>query len=546
MSFRIAPARPETPVTPEPPEGGSGSGQQADDGGGEPDDVRRQLDRARFACCSCLTFSVGGPLCVLSAVLMLLSPPSSRPALVGEFNSAVAAWNASGAGAALAAAAACARSEVARDLCYELRPTGGGDRLADANADADLATYAPLRLSAASQFLLPQSYALGLRRQLNVSLNLNATRAAGARAAGAGPHAINTTTYTAAGGGGGNATLFGVPFDVFRVLRTRATKVVCEARWGSWNGPVVKTNRGQQKRGDCTTHAKITSVCVVLERVSLAWRPVRDGAGQVRGCYGSSAARYSPVDPSKSWHSWDASGVVVEARVSGDPYIDAVRLTGGSLDFGALPQDSEDFASWLLICGLGMTAFVCFCSISTYAAHSRSSVAGVSKRRRHERDAAAQQRQEQELSVEASRDRELQSLIRGSGRQGSLNSASSRFASGRSIQRVAVAAQPEGPPNPTAGEIVAYARAVLGADAVLDIDLLYIAEEALVCPTPLGWQEHYDPERGAVYYVQDHTQQTQWTHPLEQQFVDKFRAAKAQRAAARAPEIEARWAEPPT
>eukprot|EP00741_Cyanophora_paradoxa_P000330 tig00000403_g321.t1 len=81
--------------------------------------------------------------------------------------------------------------------------------------------------------------------------------------------------------------------------------------------------------------------------------------------------------------------------------------------------------------------------------------------------------------------------------------------------------------RPSALEIANFAR-YLGMDPVLDAELLWIAEEALVAPLPDGWGEYYDPD-GFPYYWNAETLESQWQHPLDDYYRDLYRKARSKR-----------------
>ncbi|UPR04646.1 hypothetical protein HOP50_17g79900, partial [Chloropicon primus] len=64
------------------------------------------------------------------------------------------------------------------------------------------------------------------------------------------------------------------------------------------------------------------------------------------------------------------------------------------------------------------------------------------------------------------------------------------------------------------GSEVSEVATRLGIDPVYDTDLLYIAEEFLLTPLPLGWTE-YSNDDGRIYYFNEKSRATQWDHPLE-------------------------------
>eukprot|EP00297_Palpitomonas_bilix_P002142 CAMPEP_0113894910 /NCGR_PEP_ID=MMETSP0780_2-20120614/17026_1 /TAXON_ID=652834 /ORGANISM="Palpitomonas bilix" /LENGTH=1146 /DNA_ID=CAMNT_0000885595 /DNA_START=199 /DNA_END=3639 /DNA_ORIENTATION=- /assembly_acc=CAM_ASM_000599 len=82
-----------------------------------------------------------------------------------------------------------------------------------------------------------------------------------------------------------------------------------------------------------------------------------------------------------------------------------------------------------------------------------------------------------------------------------------------------------GPPKaPEANEIVEYAR-YIGMDPVKDVDLLWIAEEALTAALPDDWEEHFDAE-GNVFYYNKISHVSSWDHPLDSYYKALFQKLK--------------------
>lgn len=59
-----------------------------------------------------------------------------------------------------------------------------------------------------------------------------------------------------------------------------------------------------------------------------------------------------------------------------------------------------------------------------------------------------------------------------------------------------------------------------------DIDLLWIADEALQAEDPEGWEQCESPN-GDMYYMHSVTKQVLWQHPLDYTYQQKYLAAKA-------------------
>ena len=78
----------------------------------------------------------------------------------------------------------------------------------------------------------------------------------------------------------------------------------------------------------------------------------------------------------------------------------------------------------------------------------------------------------------------------------------------------------DGQSGPTAQEIVDYAR-YIGMDPIGDVNLLWIAEEALCASLPEGWTEHTD-QNGNTFYYNSLSGQSSWEHPLDEYYRSLF------------------------
>lgn len=76
----------------------------------------------------------------------------------------------------------------------------------------------------------------------------------------------------------------------------------------------------------------------------------------------------------------------------------------------------------------------------------------------------------------------------------------------------------------SAGQVMTYARH-LGMNLTRDLDLLWIAEQALNAPTPAGWKEH-TTEDGTVYYSNQETGLKTYAHPLDDHFRELYRRSR--------------------
>eukprot|EP00931_Biecheleriopsis_adriatica_P030470 TRINITY_DN17970_c0_g1_i1.p1 TRINITY_DN17970_c0_g1~~TRINITY_DN17970_c0_g1_i1.p1 ORF type:complete len:606 (+),score=91.07 TRINITY_DN17970_c0_g1_i1:51-1868(+) len=77
--------------------------------------------------------------------------------------------------------------------------------------------------------------------------------------------------------------------------------------------------------------------------------------------------------------------------------------------------------------------------------------------------------------------------------------------------------------KPSGCEFEAFAR-YLGIDTDKDKDLLWIAEECLAAPCPAGWSEHVHENR--IFYYDNKTRSSSWTHPLESLHRQTYRTIK--------------------
>lgn len=68
----------------------------------------------------------------------------------------------------------------------------------------------------------------------------------------------------------------------------------------------------------------------------------------------------------------------------------------------------------------------------------------------------------------------------------------------------------------------------LGIDPERERDFLWLARESLVAPLPDGWFHATASESGAPYYYNEHTGESRWDHPCDDQFRQIFRELKLQ------------------
>ena len=75
-------------------------------------------------------------------------------------------------------------------------------------------------------------------------------------------------------------------------------------------------------------------------------------------------------------------------------------------------------------------------------------------------------------------------------------------------------------------DVLEYA-VYLGMDLNIDLEFLWIADEALQAEDPEGWDQAESPN-GDMYYIHTITQQVLWQHPLDYSYQQRYLAAKGQ------------------
>eukprot|EP00403_Amphidinium_massartii_P015431 CAMPEP_0178410414 /NCGR_PEP_ID=MMETSP0689_2-20121128/20967_1 /TAXON_ID=160604 /ORGANISM="Amphidinium massartii, Strain CS-259" /LENGTH=287 /DNA_ID=CAMNT_0020031589 /DNA_START=33 /DNA_END=892 /DNA_ORIENTATION=- len=92
------------------------------------------------------------------------------------------------------------------------------------------------------------------------------------------------------------------------------------------------------------------------------------------------------------------------------------------------------------------------------------------------------------------------------------------------------ATSPERSPDhgTTDPSLLAFARS-LDLDAVLDEDLLWVAQEAFNAKLPAGWTE-YTSEQGQLYYCRQEFGETTWEHPMDHVYRELVQLVKRTRA----------------
>mmetsp|Transcript_82872 Transcript_82872/g.130614 ORF Transcript_82872/g.130614 Transcript_82872/m.130614 type:complete len:155 (-) Transcript_82872:82-546(-) len=82
--------------------------------------------------------------------------------------------------------------------------------------------------------------------------------------------------------------------------------------------------------------------------------------------------------------------------------------------------------------------------------------------------------------------------------------------------------------EPNDQETCDYAK-FLGIDPEFDMDLLYLAKEGLKAPLPVGWKPCQNSE-GNIFYFNTENGKSSWNHPADEEYKQKVKDIKAQRA----------------
>lgn len=71
-------------------------------------------------------------------------------------------------------------------------------------------------------------------------------------------------------------------------------------------------------------------------------------------------------------------------------------------------------------------------------------------------------------------------------------------------------------PCPTGPGPLTQCRRVAGIDPAKEPELLWIAEEGIRAPLPLGYSSHM--ENGEIYFYHDESKASSWEHPLDSHY----------------------------
>ncbi|XP_037935834.1 kinesin-related protein 4 [Teleopsis dalmanni] len=91
--------------------------------------------------------------------------------------------------------------------------------------------------------------------------------------------------------------------------------------------------------------------------------------------------------------------------------------------------------------------------------------------------------------------------------------------------------------QPSAEEINEYAS-LIGIDATKEHYLLYLAKEGLMQALPSDWKICYSEEKGAHYYYNTKTKQSQWDHPLDAVYRELVDQARQKQSISATPTVD--------
>jgi hypothetical protein len=165
------------------------------------------------------------------------------------------------------------------------------------------------------------------------------------------------------------------------VLRTQPFPVVrALLRHAPTPAPELKCRRelsGLYKAGMCWIFSKLARVCVQVSRdpATRLWRlaPRRQGRNESYGCdYASgewAVPHYERVPASHARGSVYLDNVTIQVRSADDPYLSALDITDGALDFGMSASDNRAVGFVMILLGL---VIACPPFYAAYKASTRS------------------------------------------------------------------------------------------------------------------------------------------------------------------------------
>lgn len=168
------------------------------------------------------------------------------------------------------------------------------------------------------------------------------------------------------------------------ILETQAYPILrALIRHAPTPAPELKCQRelqGRYKAGKCWVYSKLVGICVQVHKdpTSKRWsfRPSAPGQNGTYGCdfkFGEWVApRYERVPGPKAHGLVGFDNLTIQVRSSDDPYLLAVNLTDGQLDFGMTSQDDRAVGLVMLALGLIIACPPCFTMYKSYRRDSSS------------------------------------------------------------------------------------------------------------------------------------------------------------------------------
>mmetsp|Transcript_48510 Transcript_48510/g.113561 ORF Transcript_48510/g.113561 Transcript_48510/m.113561 type:complete len:413 (+) Transcript_48510:50-1288(+) len=293
---------------------------------------------AVFSCISLTLIIAGLYFLVDSAV-------GKREELVLEYNAVVEDWVSSGRqifeNLQIAAHATALQAGQQVNISEELLPNDTVDELRDSSGDRDLATYSAL-----------------VYRKWNVRPDFF-------------PQLMDTPTWLSKNDAR-KEPLVSLGIHVQRTFQdqtdlvTEYTEVenIHKRRPPTPGPPAQKCQElsGEWTKGVCLVTRRLTGICVQVAEKDGLWKlaPRDPGNNQSYGCHFLKGewhwAKYEVVPPPRTHgrsHGHKQPGpLVIEVRSATDPYLAALELTGGSLDFGMSASDDRAQGICLIFFGL--------------------------------------------------------------------------------------------------------------------------------------------------------------------------------------------------
>mmetsp|Transcript_26415 Transcript_26415/g.48330 ORF Transcript_26415/g.48330 Transcript_26415/m.48330 type:complete len:413 (-) Transcript_26415:3-1241(-) len=288
---------------------------------------------------SCISIA----LLIAGLYFLVDSTSGKREELVQDYNAAVADWVSSGRQLfenLHIAAHATARDAGHSNISEELPPNDTLDELRDSSGDKDLEKYSTL-----------------VYRKWNVRTDFL-------------PQLIPEPRWI----GKNDAEqdpLVAIGLDLYRTIEDQthlvtdyiAVQNIHKRRPPTPGLPAQKCQElsGEFKDGSCLVTRRMTSICVQVAEIDGKWQLSQrvPGQNQSYGCHFIHGewhwAKYEAVPAAArhtAHHRKQPGPLVIEVRSARDPYLAALELTGGSLDFGMSASDDRAQGICLIFFGL--------------------------------------------------------------------------------------------------------------------------------------------------------------------------------------------------